>query len=409
MALREAASGDEADRTKETSADRGDASPAKRLNAPLAYLRAFIIVLVVAYHAALSYNTILPATLATSLAEHLSTMRAVSPVNDAVRSELLGLLTGFNDTFLMALMFLLSGLFVWRSLRRKGSAIYLRDRAIRLGIPILVMILLRPVTYYPTYLQLGGQGGPAGFWQAWSAIEWRGGPIWFLLLLLAFDLVVALLARLRREGRGASRWMASDLPRKPFRLFLLILLLSAIAYIPITAVIGSFSWLQVGPAQIQVNRVLHYAAYFLAGIAIGAYGIEDSCLGEDASLARRWPLWTVSMLLVFAVYIVVAVSVPSEAIVGTLYVLTCAVSSFAFLSLFLRFVRTRRPVLDSLFYNSYGIYIVHYGVVSWLAFALLGAAMPAMAKFLLVFVGTMAICWALVALLRRIPLVAKVI
>src|SRR5215467_13007348 len=44
----------------------------------------------------------------------------------------------FNDTFFMALMFLLSGLFVWPSLERKGSARFLRDRTLRLGVPFAV-------------------------------------------------------------------------------------------------------------------------------------------------------------------------------------------------------------------------------------------------------------------------------
>src|ERR1700675_4931017 len=44
----------------------------------------------------------------------------------------------FNDSFFMALMFLISGLFVRDSLARKGPAIFLRDRAWRLGVPYLV-------------------------------------------------------------------------------------------------------------------------------------------------------------------------------------------------------------------------------------------------------------------------------
>ena len=49
----------------------------------------------------------------------------------------LGLFTGFNDDFFMSLMFFISGLFVWSSLQRKGSASFVRDRLRRLGIPFL--------------------------------------------------------------------------------------------------------------------------------------------------------------------------------------------------------------------------------------------------------------------------------
>jgi fucose 4-O-acetylase-like acetyltransferase len=44
----------------------------------------------------------------------------------------------FNDSFFMAFMFFISGLFVRDSLTRKGPAIFLRDRAWRLGVPYLV-------------------------------------------------------------------------------------------------------------------------------------------------------------------------------------------------------------------------------------------------------------------------------
>src|SRR6202795_1885361 len=44
----------------------------------------------------------------------------------------------FNDSFFMAFMFLISGLFVHGSLTRWGAAIFLRDRAWRLGVPFLI-------------------------------------------------------------------------------------------------------------------------------------------------------------------------------------------------------------------------------------------------------------------------------
>jgi fucose 4-O-acetylase-like acetyltransferase len=43
----------------------------------------------------------------------------------------------FNDSFFMAFMFLVSGLFVHDSLARRGPAGYLCHRAWRLGVPLL--------------------------------------------------------------------------------------------------------------------------------------------------------------------------------------------------------------------------------------------------------------------------------
>src|SRR3954454_14400282 len=55
----------------------------------------------------------------------------------------------FNDSFFMALMFFISGLFVHDSLTRNGAGGFLRRRAWRLGIPLLVSIfVLIPIAYY---------------------------------------------------------------------------------------------------------------------------------------------------------------------------------------------------------------------------------------------------------------------
>ena len=63
------------------------------------------------------------------------------------------LLVLFNDSYFMAFMFFLSGLFVRDSMMRKGPALFLRDRACRLGVPYLVSVLvLIPVSY--THLQI---------------------------------------------------------------------------------------------------------------------------------------------------------------------------------------------------------------------------------------------------------------
>ena len=57
----------------------------------------------------------------------------------------------FNDSFFMACMFFISGLFVRDSLARTGPANYLRHRAWRLGVPFLISIfVLMPIAYYPT-------------------------------------------------------------------------------------------------------------------------------------------------------------------------------------------------------------------------------------------------------------------
>ena len=108
----------------------------KQYNTPLAYLHAFIILLVVAHHSVMAYHVILTEPIASSLADHLGSIQSISPVVDVQRSEMLSLFTALNDNFLRALLFFVSGLFVWNSIGRKKRLDYFRDRLLRLGVPL---------------------------------------------------------------------------------------------------------------------------------------------------------------------------------------------------------------------------------------------------------------------------------
>src|SRR5215510_7107985 len=86
-------------------------------NFAIGYLRAFVTVLVLAHHAALAYHPFAPPPSASLNAE--PRLWPAFPVVDSQRWMGFALFVGFNDIFFMSLMFLLSGLFVWNSLKRK--------------------------------------------------------------------------------------------------------------------------------------------------------------------------------------------------------------------------------------------------------------------------------------------------
>ncbi len=131
------------------------------------------------------------------------------------------LFTGFNDTFFMALMFFLSGLFVWNSLKHKQAGNFLRDRAIRLGVPFLAAAaVIAPLAYFPTYLQSVAAGGQMGFWRQWMSLgNWPAGPAWFVWVLLAFDAIAAaLFLALPKWGDSLGK-LTSGAYRRPIVFF----------------------------------------------------------------------------------------------------------------------------------------------------------------------------------------------
>ncbi len=380
-------------------------------NVSIGYLRAFITLLVVAHHAALAYHPYAPAAPASLAAE--PRLWQAFPVVDPQRSTIAALLVGFNDIFFMALMFFVSGLFVWKSLQRKGAGNFLRDRALRLGLPfVAAAAVVAPLAYYPTFLQSGGAGGFTGFWKQWFSLgNWPAGPAWFVWVLLAFDaFAAALFLLLPNWGEIAGR-ITAGADRRPILFFGMMLALSGAVYVPLAVVFNPFRWSAWGPFTFQTSRALNYLLYFLLGTGVGAYGLQRGLLAQDGRLARRWWVWCVGALVTFVIASGVGIAAITvhlgsrawEVAGDSGFVLSCAASSFAFLALFIRFANKRHRIFDSLNRNAYGIYLVHYAYVSWLQLALLKLDLPALAKGCVVFLGSVLLSWGTAALLRRVP------
>ncbi len=378
----------------------------------LGYLRASIVLLVIAHHVATAYAPLLPRPF-TGFPDDPVLGRAwgAFPIVSPQKAPGFLWFLGLNDTFFMSLLFLLSGVYVARSLGRRGPAGFARARLWRLGVPFaLSAVFLAPLAYAPAYIQITGGGSAGDFLGRWfGAANLTAGPAWFLWLLLAFDLVAALLSMAWKDWPDALRRL---LPRgdRPALFFGLLLLLSALAYIPLAAVFGSAHWTALGAFQVQTSRLAHYALYFTVGVCLGRQGDHETLLAPDGPLARNWWVWALAAVLapVVGAAAVIGSSAPGltmparETIGGVGFVYDCAALCFVFLAVFLRFVRRANPVMDSLRDNSYGIYLVHYVFVNWLNHALLGPQLPAVAKFAIAVVGAAALSWITAALLRRL-------
>lgn len=373
------------------------------------YLRAFVIVLVVWHHAFLAYHTF-------AFLNPLNPTETFSPVVDSQRWEGFDLMAGFNDTFFMSLMFFISGLFVWRSLIRKGARKYLSDRLKRLGIPFAVALpILIPLAYYPAQLEVNLVfAGNTGFADLWLSMVRSGfhspGPLWFLWLLLAFDCFLALLYGVANPPSGGLGGREAVVFERPLAFFGALLGISTAAYLPMVLIFGPLEWIGIGPFVAQASRIMVYLVYFLAGTTLGAYGLNRSVLKSDSPLARRWWGWLTAGVILFIVSVVlVPIGTTRPNINWLTFTVPCAVLVVGSIAIALRFAKRRVILLDSLADNSFGIYIVHYVFVTWLQYGLLDANLSAISKATIVFAGALILSWGLIAAIRRIPAVARVI
>jgi hypothetical protein len=389
-----------------------------RSSLALGNLRGVVILLVLSFHSVLAYLQFLPSR-PFSFDSPPYLWRAF-PIVDARRFVGFDLFCAWQDVFLMSLFFFLSGLFVWRSLDRKGPQGFVYGRVLRLGVPFAVVVtFLMPPSLYPTYLQTASDPSMGTYWRHWLALPfWPCGPMWFLWLLLVADLLAAALYRFgSRLGKFLTA-LGSAAEAHPLRCFAGFVLVSALAYVPLALVFTPSAWFDMGPFAFQLSRPLHYAVYFFAGVGLGAGGIERGVLGADGPLARHWLVWIVAAPVTLFVWMGLTgltmaesaqPSLALQAIADISFVAACAANCLGVLAIVLRFAARRLPSLTGLNESAYGMYLVHYLFVVWLQFALLDLELPAILKGATVFVATLALSWGTVAALRHARPVAQII
>src|SRR6476659_8570712 len=322
-----------------------------------------------------------------------------------------------TDSFFMAMFFFLSGLFVWPGLARKSPGVFLRDRLLRLGLPFAIAALtIIPLAYYAIALRQHPDLGFSAFW--WNTVTagpWPSGPVWFVWVLLVFDLTASLLYRLSpRLLDPINRWSLRGFER-PAEFFLFLLVVTAILYIPARVYFGAGRWFEFGPFDVQASRVLLYAAYFFIGAGVGAANFERGVLGADGRLAKSGWGWAIATLVPYCLlWGLIAIKrevlgnppvLPAwyEASYGLFFVAFSAAILLAILAYFLRFKRSGWSVLDPMQPDAYGIFLVHYPIVLWLQYWLFDYDLPAIVKAAIAFVLTVALSWALTTALRKIP------
>ena len=355
--------------------------PSTRRN-DLDWLRILAVLLLVPFH---------------SLLVFVQNPDSVVYLKDTIDCSSCDRVAGFIHQFHMPVLFIIAGMSSWFALTRRSGGQYLRNRVLRLLIPLVfgLAILVPPMTYITQI----DQGKTLTFWQHYanfftfsSDLSGRQGTftpahLWFILYLIVFSLVaLPLFLLLQRKGsQGVVQGMARFF-EKPLALLLLGLVVAAAGR---TEFLGDLN-------------PIYYFVVFLSGYLL----MTDE--GYQKAIDRDWPV----MLLLGVILKILRDTGQPVTVDGTLpRVLRDVAMEFnrwvwllAILGIGHRLLNRGGKVLNYLSEAAYPFYLLHLLVLTAVSYIVVQIHAVVAVKYLLIVSITFGITFLVYEGARRILL-----
>lgn len=341
-------------------------------------LKVFLTALVVFHHAAQPYG---PG----------GSWPIASDSNSVLDIFVLGVFMAVNMSFFMGLFFMISAHFVPPSLERKGAGRFMRDRLIRLGVPLAVStIAIFPVM---GYLFTG-------------RLEIGLGHLWFLELLLVFSAIYAAWWLLKKPSPGAKKAFPGTKVVVAFAVAMALVSFVVRIIAPVNY------WLPL--SLFEPFHITGYVMMFAAGIV----ACREGWIGAIPPAAAR--LWSmVAVLMIILLPFIGALTDNQEfsggltlaSLLGSFWeAFMCVSMCIALLALFKNRFDSQGPLARALADNAFTVYLFHIPVVILLQSLLIGVPVDSLIKFVIAGALGVALSFAFSHYaIRRIPCVKYVL
>jgi glucan biosynthesis protein C len=363
-------------------------------------LRIYLTILVILHHTAIAYGG-------------SGGWSVKDPGVDAFSPFFLTIFTALNQSYFMSAFFLLAGYFTPSAVERKGAGYFLKDRLIRLGIPIIIYSSLI-INLNQVILEVWMHGRPFQW-----LFKYHPGHLWFLQALLLFAVIYVLCrfvmnrTRIKQSLQFCSDNFPSDRVLTLGIVFLTVLTFIVRIKYPVN------KWIFPG---FQPAHFTHYAFSFLVGI-LAYHGDWFNRLRHDQ--ARRRGIIVLIMLALLIVPMVLGKILGKDAAGTTSFFVggwhwqafayaawesTMLISVLIFLLYFFRerFNRSS-PFLHLMAASVYTVYIIHQTVLIAFNVLFLPVGIPTILKFIIVSLIVIPLCFGLAVLIRKIPYAKRVL
>ena len=356
-------------------------------------LRVYLTILVILHHAAMAYSG-------------TGEWSIVDPAIDAISPIFLIFFTAINQSYFMSAFFLLAGYFTPRSLDKKGKANFIKDRLIRLGIPLLLFnainLNINEYLYTVYYLKK-----PFSLKFTYSPAH-----LWFLQALLIFTIIYVVY-------RVLADWIAPNTKFQYYQdrfppnstLVWSIIILTVLTFaVRLIFPVGS------KVAGLQLGHFVHYAFSYYVGI-MAQHGDWFNRLKKRQ--ARQWGIISLIVIPLILVLMIGGSSFQKNIIkfLGGMhwqafgYALWETILFIGITVILLYFFRERfnktGALLRFMAKNVYTVYIIHLTLVWGMNILFLSISIPTILKFFLVSLVTIPLSFLLSSLIRKIPYASR--
>jgi surface polysaccharide O-acyltransferase-like enzyme len=318
----------------------------------------------------------------------------------------------------MGLFFMIAGYFTPGSYDHKGPRQFLKDRLLRLGIPLLCYdFIIGPLMAYPL-IQVGAEefgGSYLGFLiRYYSTFHIGTGPLWFVEALLIFSICYALWrAFVKTPSPGVQN--ETGLPGN-LKIAVFILALAGVTF-------AVRIWLPVGwgfePLNLQFPFFPQYICMFIVGIV--AYR-RNWLTRIPVAMGRLWLcLAVVLIVIVFPALFTLGGAIKGNIapFTGGLHwqcfgfalweQLTGMALIIALPALFRKRLNRQGRLTGAMAGSAYTAYIIHGPIIILVALAIRSITLYPLLKFTLALMISVPLCFSLGNIIRKLPLARKIL
>jgi len=324
----------------------------------------------------------------------------------------------YLQSFFMGLLFFIAGFFVPPSLDRKGPRQFVRDRAFRLGLPVLFyMFVLGPITEY-FCAHSWNSTAPTSFANEWVKHIRNGqflqenGPLWFCLALLIFSLAYVALRAVQPAIKAGHE---DRQPPGVGKQFGFAVAMATSTFVVRLVLPSGFSFLNM-----HLGDFHQYILLFVAGVAAarGQWLLELNLSAGARWLAIVLPFGFAAWLIILRVGGAFTGNGGAysggwhwqAASINVWESFTCVAMCLGLLVIFGAAFDRQGPLAKLLSDNAFSVYVFHPPIVIMSARLLHTCLWPPLLKFIVLTCMGVAASFTLSAtVFRRIPLLREIL